>query len=330
MLTSLKIEDFRGIARGKLEDLPMLALLTGPNGSGKSTILEALQIGAGWSPSDSVGRVIVRRMEVKNGPRWLLHRGDLQVRPKFWAEWDSGEKRYTKLWVEGNSIGIKLSRGDKELPDLRTIIKRSDRYESEHVRWGKTAPPEVRFLDQRIGSPRSPLHDCYSETLRRGGAEQALMIVRQLDETILRMEILTDLNEPMLHLVYADASGKTERPVPVGLAGDGTESLVRLALELSMRDKGTVLVEEPEAHQHTAAIVQSARVLVTAARLGCQVILTTHSMELLDAMLFELKTEERNLLAVYRTRLQDGELRVLRVAGKEVAEARTGIGDDLR
>jgi predicted ATPase len=145
-----------------------------------------------------------------------------------------------------------------------------------------------------------------------------------MDPEIRGLEILTEGDAPMLHLAY---EGRT---VPAGLAGDGVESLVRLALELSMRDRGTVLIEEPEAHQHSRAIAQSAKVLVAAARTGCQVILTTHSMELLDDLLAELTDDEHSWLAVYRTRLDQGQLRVMRVKGEDVSAVRAGIGDDLR
>jgi len=114
------------------------------------------------------------------------------------------------------------------------------------------------------------------------------------------------------------------------LAGDGMESLVRLALELSQREHGTFLIEEPESHQHTAAVVRSARIIAAAAKLGCQIILSTHSMELLDGILASLSADEIDMLAVYRLRLVQGELKVHRMPGIEVNAARAGIEDDLR
>ena len=53
-------------------------------------------------------------------------------------------------------------------------------------------------------------------------------------------------------------------------------------------------------------------------------------MELLDDMLASLKDPELDMLAVYRLRLIGGELKVLRMPGKEVNAARTEIEDDLR
>ena len=44
------------------------------------------------------------------------------------------------------------------------------------------------------------------------------------------------------------------------------------------------LVEEPEAHQHPAVIAQAAKVLLGAARRGVQIMASTHSLELIDAL----------------------------------------------
>ena len=44
MFASIEIENFRGIAKGKLEGLAPLSVLVGVNNSGKSTVLEALHL----------------------------------------------------------------------------------------------------------------------------------------------------------------------------------------------------------------------------------------------------------------------------------------------
>ena len=327
MLRSLSIESFRGIRRGELADLPRLALLTGPNGSGKSTVLEAIQVAAGTWPAESIGRVVRRRAEVANGPRWLLHRGDLQSRPKLTAQWADGSIRHTKLWVNGLQVGAKVRLGDGAEQGTTTLFRWQQGHHEydapENIEAARRAP-FLRFLDQRIGSARSSLNAVYSESVLRSPVA-FLEVLQRLDPGIRDLRILEEEGWPsQLHLIYDD------RSVPVGLAGDGVESLVRLALELTVRDGGTFLVEEPEAHQHLAAVCGTARVLVAAARSNCQLIVTTHSLDLLDAILFELTPAERSLLAVYRTRLQQGELHVRRVGGDDVTTARTEIGEDLR
>ena len=138
------------------------------------------------------------------------------------------------------------------------------------------------------------------------------------------IEILTEEDTPVIHLVFEDHS------VPAGLAGDGVRMVLRLALELAAVGGGLVLLEEPEVHQHPGAIRQSARAILAATRRGVQVVLTTHSLELIDALLGEASDEDLERAAVYRVQLESGVLKSHRLSGPDAALARTQIEDDLR
>jgi hypothetical protein len=177
-------------------------------------------------------------------------------------------------------------------------------------------------LVEFAGREASPLVDLYSRVVERGRARQ----VRELISVVLPgsndLQILTESGSPVLHIVWDTHS------VPVTLAGDGIVTLVRLVLELSAVPAGLVLLEEPEVHQHPRAIRQSSRAIWAAVDAGLQVLLTTHSLELLDSLIVEATDLPR--LALYRLVLQSGELRNHRLTGPEVQFARQQIEDDLR
>ena len=137
------------------------------------------------------------------------------------------------------------------------------------------------------------------------------------------IEILTEQNEPVLNVVYPDGA------IPVAFAGDGIHALLRLLFELAACSGGLFLSEEPEAHQHPGAIRQSIRAILAAVR-DVQVVLTTHSLELIDILLAEAKPDDLEKLSLFRLKLQDGALASSRLAGKDVAFARNQIQDDLR
>lgn len=161
--------------------------------------------------------------------------------------------------------------------------------------------------------------------VQQGKRAEANDILRTLMPNLDHLEILTEGNEPILHIVYSDHS------IPVALAGDGIQALLHLSLELAVSPGGTVLMEEPEVHQHPAAIRQSARAIQAAVRRGVQVILTTHSLELIDALLSEAETDaDVEKMSVYGLSLDEGVLKSYRLAGSEVEFARSKIGDDLR
>lgn len=69
---------------------------------------------------------------------------------------------------------------------------------------------------------------------------------------------------------------------------------------------------------------------MSAMREGIQVILTTHSLELIDGLLHEATGEDLKKLSLFRTLLKEGQLLTSRLDGEEVAFARSQIQDDLR
>jgi len=115
------------------------------------------------------------------------------------------------------------------------------------------------------------------------------------------------------------------------LAGEGLKAALRLALELKLAPGSLALVEEPEVHQHPRAIWQSAKAIWGAVNRGVQVVLSTHSLDLIDALLsVPSGPGDLEKLALYRVILENGDLRSSRLTGPQAAEARSTIEEDLR
>ncbi len=115
-----------------------------------------------------------------------------------------------------------------------------------------------------------------------------------------------------------------------------------------------MLLEEPEVHMHPGAIRQCARAILAAMRRKIQIVLSTHSLELIDALVGESSDADLRQLSLYRLQLQAGvpklpprpeggpglgsweivklagTLKSSRLSGPDVAFARTEIQDDLR
>lgn len=70
--------------------------------------------------------------------------------------------------------------------------------------------------------------------------------------------------------------------------------------------------------------------ILAAVRRGLQVILSTHSLELIDNLLSEFQEEELDNLSVFGLKLNDGCMKSYRLNGKQVQTARTLIQEDLR
>ena len=89
-------------------------------------------------------------------------------------------------------------------------------------------------------------------------------------------------------------------------------------------------MEEPEAHMHPGAIRQCARVILAAVRRNIQVVLTTHSLELIDALLSECSDADLQQMCAYHLNLEAGILKAFRSQGEQIVFARTTIQEDLR
>ncbi len=318
MIDSLEIQNLRGIREGKLDKLTSLVVLVGPNGSGKSTVLDALLIGTSKYPNEAVQEAIKRHPGVDQGARWLVWFGAMSEPIRISVSTDTGGSRTLKLGI--NPVGLAPN-------NIKCLQESSSPQGTEGS--GPQIPAtdgvsEARLLEPRAFDAVPPLHRSYTEAVVQGRRDEVRNIVTDLIPHATNLEILTDADRPIVHVVFDDHS------VPVAFAGDGIYSLIRLSLELASRPSGVILVEEPEVHQHPAAIRGSVLAILAAIRRGIQVIITTHSLELIDSLLAEASQDDLEKLCVYRLSLDQGMLKSRRISGTEAAFLRTEIKDDLR
>jgi len=326
MMTSVEIENFRGIRYGRVEDLPTLGVFVGSNGSGKSTVLEAAFIASFGDPARALGRVVYTRRS-RTGARWLFHKGEPS--PARITVAMSGQKRtltLQQLTMERTSQQVRCEISNKNWrADIE--FKEWNKYDIKYEALNAALPQlgQVRWIDPSASvQEQAGLEDLYSEAVKQGRRQTAKKLVKAVVPNLDDIEILTEFGDPVVHVVFENHS------VPVGVTGDGVQSLIRLAFELASRPGGVALVEEPEAREHPAAIRQSAKAIIEAISRGIQVLVSTHSLEFIDALLAEASVEQTKAMAVYRFALDGGQLRSTRIAGEDVAISRGQIGDDLR
>jgi hypothetical protein len=331
VIRSLEIKGLRGIREGKLTDLSPLVVLVGPNGAGKSTVIEGILIGASPDTGDAMLQVVRRHEAGGSGPRWLL-----------WKAGEGGKTQITVITKAGDSrkCELQLQRGATEDETFITLVvsnfekrlgegwfkgwKNKTNAHQSAGNFPLEGLPEVHLVEGYPTGFQKPLHEVFSIAVQRGRRKDAIGIISEVFPGISNVEILTEKGEPILHCVYADYS------VPATLAGDGVQSLLRLSLELAATGGGLAQLEEPEVHQHPGAIRRTAKAILVAVRREIQVVLTTHSLELIDALLAESTEQDLAQFSLYRLQLQDGNLKSSRLAGPEIAFARTTIEDDLR
>lgn len=308
-ITSIGIVGFRGIRNGELRDLAPLSILVGPNGCGKSTVLEAIEIGTSDNAKHAVNQCVERRDNREI--RWIVH----------------GKESRALITCKGGTdyegiVAIEIDR-DNAGSDLRKIHRDVRPLAAGHQ---PIKPPQAVLVDTHVRHQSRPFHlqELYTEAVKQGRRNLAQALVCQVVSGATGIEILTEKNIPIINVVFDDHS------VPLSLVGDAIQRVFRIALELASRSEGIVLLEEPEVFQHPGTLRQTARVILASVKRGIQVILSTHSLELIDAILDQASDEELDATCVYRLQLDRGELRTSRLTGADAKFSRQQIEDDLR
>lgn len=349
MIEAITIHGLRGIREGALEGLAELTIITGVNGCGKSTVLDALLIVASPRPEEAIAHAVRRRTTTRFGARWLVHASEQ------WATLGvrhSGDQRH-ECTLRWRRAPVHLSEGDPRRAAVQERYTQHIEVEFEEAVAGGTPLPDtsgagwvafdagnehlasgqldfdyVPSSSIQLVDPGSaiPLDRAYSEATRRGRRDEIVAVLRELVPGLTGVEILSeDDGSPALYIVQGQRGA-----VPVGVAGDGVQALVQLAVQFAALPGGRVLVEEPETYQHPAALRLTARVLLATMRRGVQVILTTHSLELIDMLVEEATPEDVPRMALFTLALDDGVLRQGRLAGEQIASARAEVAEDLR
>ncbi len=349
MITAIEFDGFRGIKTGALRDLSKLVVLLGKNSSGKSTILDGLLIGASTRPVDAIGRAVRRRMTNGSSASWLVYRriGKATIIVAgAEATTSRGVRRKTTLqWSE--SRGEQPDRNNL-LGDIRARIEgvpgstplearvsffADNKYQPvievqpRDAEFQKSTGP-IRLIDMRgVAAGNVEVDRPLTEAKANGRMHVALDFLRVVVPDLQNLEILKPSESYEVFMIHSDSA------VPLAMAGDGIRGIVRLCLELAATNDGTVLLEEPEVHQHPASLRQSAQIIVEAVRRGIQVIMTTHSLELIDALASAAADSKENILSelkVERVELNAGVLTTTSFRGEEVARMRNDLEMELR
>jgi energy-coupling factor transporter ATP-binding protein EcfA2 len=332
MLKSLKITSFRGVKSCDFEGLSPLSIIVGPNGSGKTTILEAINIGVTHDLNAAIEHAAHSRPQWDDAPRWLSFRGRMtpsRVVLKF-----SSGIRYVDLRYDKNTP-VKSTRSDAEdeasLPPLLPYpTKQSFADMKEAASKGKVTATDTTLgqsclIDSRENSSLRSFDELHTRVFETGLQQQEFEIVRKLIPGAEAITILTSGSLPVANVVYPTHA------VPVYVVGDGVERVIRLGLEALLLDKGLLILEEPEVYLHPKAIQLAAKIIVDAVQRGVQVILSTHSLELIDNLVASWECDaDCSKMAVFRVLLEEGNLKVSRIPGDRVVALRSTIEDDLR
>lgn len=320
MFTSVRVEGYRGLGHGDLNDFRALNVFVGPNGSGKSALLESIFLAASES-AGALAHMLDLRQET-DPYHWMFFSGKSEFSVELGQPPSEDHDGNVRFKCKRSTIGqdellITLASPRGQFSDHFSLPKFR-----ELARQNGLAKSKVRFVE--AVRPRVSLPNLYTEVVQAGLRSSIFELVSALIPGAEGLEILTSVDgKPELNVVFA------HRAAPVSTLGDGLHTLIRQSLELASSPGGVVLMEEPEALKHPAAISRIASAILASCKRGTQIFLSTHSLELIDSLL-SASDGDLEEIAVYRLRLDDGSLASSRLGGADARELRSAIEEDLR
>ena len=317
-LKHLSIQNFTSLLHVELRDLPELVILLGKNGSGKSNFIDALalmfnefgtQLGREVGPAEEYQHlfanydtnlspspqititimltaserasffgisddeaVLYEAETIRLGKRLVVRDGQL-----IWITYEvsyskpSGEQTFVVQAAEPHE-DWEQDQVDEWLKDIHTLL-------SSSFRVIRTADTSRQWTEQFTERPsilsNERIDRLWGLSQAQGNQRQNWFILARQYESITPSQGR-----------LAGVSGHVEveegnLSVPIGLTGEGTQSILTLIDEVSSGPQ-LIAIEEPETHLHPELVKKVGRLLSEQAALGKQLFVCTHSPFLLD------------------------------------------------
>jgi putative AbiEii toxin of type IV toxin-antitoxin system len=348
MITEVEIRDLRGVHEGTLGDLSPLSILVGPNNSGKSTCLEALAlVGAGFDAARVV-KMLLRRGGPAHHALAVSAFGDAKT-SSVTLKTVEGSEHATIPWsmirglvkdadhlqlAQREGLGKPLIAVAAQVWDIQGVTylepsgKTSTTFSNLAVGSPLERPPfDYALVDVEAVRQRGALEDAYSLIEKAGKVESVVASLKGSMPTLTDLRILKAGNDFLLHTMHGKAG-----LIPAYVAGDGFKRYLEIAASVYRVARGVVLLEEPESFQHPRYLRELTALLLDAAASGTQVVLSTHSIELIDSLLHAAAhgPTPAPYPTVHRLRLVDGVLRSVALSPDVARTSRDDLLEDLR
>jgi AAA15 family ATPase/GTPase len=316
-LSELTIEAFRGIVDLKLKNLGEINIIAGINNSGKTSVLEAINLLE--KPLDVVNVVYIARRRgllTERLPYLDSFLNLFNVNKESHRVFLSGKLNNSNisLKIEG-ALETRLLEPEKVKEELNNYhVDNIYMIENIHQKNGffsgfiEYAEAESIFkkeilvsrVDKQLVANKNekeiikikylssidhmiwlqPLNDVIKEGLKG----EIVELLKIFDSQIKGLEIINDI--PYIE-------HKAIRLMPLSTYGDGLKKVLHLAVSIISAKEGILLIDEIETAIHISALKDVFAWFVAACkRFKVQVFATTHSLEVIDAMLSNVKVDD--------------------------------------
>ena len=307
MLTSLRIECFRGLRDLSFEPLSQINVLTGFNNSGKTTVLEALFLLFANPDQFKNYPGVFRSSQTDQAERyehfwrWLLPGGDLEQEAKLHANTDDKRK-----------LGIVVKKNPQQREMLTIQYLDSSR---ASVSWtvapngfgqfqARTTWPRMEFFSPHMSDPVLDAEQFNRLQLIGGGEEKLLELMRVVEPKLRKLRYAKITKQP---LVYADIG--LGSLIPTSQMGHAFGRMLTLYMEMLVTKAEILLIDEIENGLHYSVYEDVWKGIAALAwSESIQMFVTTHSEECVNAAAKAAKRGDEHGFSRHRLQQFDGEL----------------------
>ncbi|TVP64907.1 MAG: ATPase [Nodularia sp. (in: Bacteria)] len=165
-----------------------------------------------------------------------------------------------------------------------------------------------------------------SDAIFQDFKSEVIELLHCMDSGIVDLELLIPPGQRLSHIYI---SHKQTGIAPISAFGDGVSRLLSMALMLPRVKEGILLIDELGTAIHTEALQFFFEWLINwSRRMNVQIFATTHSLEVIDALLVA-NTSETDLV-VYRIEREDAQTNAVRLDRNMLKTLREELGQEVR
>jgi AAA15 family ATPase/GTPase len=354
MIQNISLSKFKGIKEGEVENLSEINIFVGPNNSGKSTILDSIYLlSSAYNTTDPLDNEIVEYVTSKKAGRSSIQSLHYKYKDEKNIQFQIIGKRlqrpinYTFAgngWIFDGQFNIWFNEDEsnKNLEYYRTADndnKSSNIPIRESVKNLRNVPDLAKnfYKDNRENLSNSIyLHSGIFEVFPKIERKvwENLVFERKDKKVIEKLNSVYNTNidqltfvpiddEYELRVLFSDYSSRIDS------MGDGFRYLFSLIAAIEAFDANTLLVEEPENHQHPKTYSKISDILSEyCASQRTQIFLATHSYEMINELIQSANKTEVDI-SLYHLGLKEGELETRHIETPDV-EVLEDLGIDPR
>lgn len=359
MITSIRVENFRGIEKLEVKDFGRVNLIIGRNNSGKTALLEALILG---EAPEAAGQLLVG-LQISRLHGLVLEASELELRD-FNGLWrpiflGGDVERGFKIVVvhdPGGEVGLAMHRTNGHSPiktaglpgfsasqrtwTLEYKVTRQGTSRSFELKGspdgvlfpdeaGALVPEELSWVSTRVINEPLLTHQLskIKRQERQEREEELNELLGLFEGRIKGLEILSSASGKAALFVRLGESGMT---LPFRMAGDGMQRTLDIAIGIASTDWPCLTVDEIENGVHHSLLGPLwSWIAKVSKKKGLQIFATTHSEECMQAAASAFKELDDDGLRVIRLDRREHETRAA-VYDKELVLSAERTGVEIR